>query len=476
MKKQYIYFATNDENKAELIGQKLNQLFEYYNCTIYSSAYKKIYDFWDVLDELDLNKQSNTLVVFDSAVYTNQNLPEVVVSNKDNYWHILKTKELYPWYELVLRYPLITPIFLIQKKEDFFKHIEEIDSFCYIDISIPENINNQLEKNITLFLNGFRTWFDPFGLRKKWRDRVLRAMFKDELNENKQTPIERKAKSIYCIEDEIEYALFSGYTAYKYGAKVSIVDSYAVLEWSREKVAKQNSKDVGIIRDLDLRFRDHTLDAKDRNSLKNMENLFPKNSKVDNLVISSHVKISDDDYQIVKPLNSLYKIVEKCHRLDLNNKRILVFESQKNKSKDDKNNHAAPYLNMQLSKDILAHTKTSDNSYSNKVFKALLHMEAYMLLGNMAPTTSMQILKDLHLAELDFELSFIGIDKNQTIEDRKKDVEDDIERLLRGINNPKLKDSFLISFWNDAKTIYKKHEQFNASEEANNEAMMLIKW
>jgi len=473
VKKQYIYFATNDENKAELIGQKLNQLFEYYNCTIYSNAYKRIYDFWDVLDELNMDKQANTLVIFDPAIY--KKLPKSEVSDISNYWHQLKTKELYPWYELVLRYPLITPMFFVKNKEDFFEDIKDIDPFCYLDI-FNGDIDKQLEKNIALFLNGFRTWFDPFGLRKKWRDRVLRAMFKDELNENKQTPIESRGKSIYCIEDEIEYALFSGYTAYKYGAKVNIVDSYAVLEWSQEKVAKQNSKDVGIIRDLDLRFRDHALNVKDRSSLKKMKNLFPKSSKLDNLVISSHVKISDDDYQIVKPLDSLYKIVERCHMLDIEYKRILIFESEKNKSKDDKNNHAAPYLNMQLSKDILAHTKTSDNSYSNKVFKALLHMEAYMLLGNMAPTTSMQILKDLHLAELDFELSFIGIDKNQTIEDRKKDVENDIERLLRGINNPKLKDSFLISFWNDAKTIYKKHEQFNASEEANNEAMMLIKW
>ena len=174
MKKQYIYFATNDSDMAELMKQKLDDFFGYYNCSITSKAYKKIYDFWDELDGLSMEQQSNAVVIFDPRIYSN--IPEVVVSEENNYWHPLKTKELYPWYELVLRYPLVTPMFWTANNV-LFKDIKEIDPFCYIDTE--GDIDEQLDTNITLFLNGFRTWFDPFGLREKWRKKILKAMFQN---------------------------------------------------------------------------------------------------------------------------------------------------------------------------------------------------------------------------------------------------------------------------------------------------------
>lgn len=470
MKKQYIYFATNNGTMAEMMKKKLDDLFFYYNCHISSKAYKKIYDLWDELDELSMEKQSNSLIIFDPRIYIN--IPEVIENGDDNFWHKLRSRELYPWYELVLRYPLLTPMFLTSNNK-LFSSIKKIDPFCYVDTN--KDINKQLNVNVTRFLDGFRTWFDPFGLRAKWREKVLRAMFRDELSENQQTNIYREInRTVYCIEDEIEYALFSGYTAYKHGANVNIVNSYATLKFARESIRLDN-KNVSIIRDLDLRFRDHIQGVENRDSLKKMKNLFPKNINLDNLVISSNIEEIEGIYKIQKPLDSLYEVVKKCKNLNIEDKRFFTIKDKK-QSKEKKNNHSAPYLNMQLSKDILSISTKSSNSYTDKVFKALLHMEAYMLLNNMAPTTSMQILKDLHLAELDFELSFIGIDKNQKIKDRKNDVENDIDRLLKNIDSPNLKNSFLISFWNDAKAVYKKHEQFNASEEANNEAMKLVEW
>ena len=472
MKKQYIFFATNDADMAKLMENKLEELFDYYNCSIYSKPYTKIYDFWDVLDMLNMEEQSDTLVIFDPKIHVK--IPNgIVVGEKENYWHKTRTRELYPWYELVLRYPLITPIFLTFDST-IFNDIKEVNPFLYINLE--GDIDKQVKKNVNLFLGGFRTWFDPFGLRSKWREKVLRAMFRDEVSENIQITFNGKIeKTVFCIEDEIEYALFSGYAAYKHGANVNIVNSYSTLEFARANIEILEGKNISIIRDLDLRFRDHNQGSKDRDSLKKMEGLFPKNKDLDNLVISSNIKDITSEYKIEKPLNSLYTVVKRCKNMNIKEKRFSIVEDKEQSSKKI-NNHSAPYLNIELSKDILSVSIKSLNSYKEKVFKALLYMEAYMVLNNMAPTTSMQILKELHLAELDFELSFIGIDKNQKIKERKNDVESDIDKLLENIDNSGLKNSFLISFWNDAKTVYKKHEQFGASEEANNEAMVLIKW
>jgi hypothetical protein len=562
MIKHHIYFATNKTDTAKLMCDVLNDSVQGYNCNIVSKRYNSIYDFWDALDNLTLENQSNTLVIFDPGIYIN--IPGLVANSTGgtNYWHNLNCSELYPWYELVLRYPLITPMFLTNNGKLFNEFnageagkFKQIDPFCHIDLT--RNINQQLEKNARLFLNGLRTWFDPFGLRCTWRDKVLKGIFIDSTNgsdsQSHTSPKSEEIKptTIFCVEDEIEYALLSGYAAYKYGAQAHIVDSYTVLEWAREKIMDENTSQIFIIWDRDLRFRDPLPEGTTRENLKEMGGLFPQSSAVDNLMVSSNpeggvhkkvqkplgclgwlIKAYDDVLKsarnkimaeneihkgrnpvetarenskkmdkispgssgsdnfrdtsdskegackkVEKPLESMYKLIKACDGvLKEDNKLIKQQGYSKLENKTEKN-HAAPYLNMQLAKSLLSTASKASHTYSDMVFDALLHMEAYVLLDKMAPTTSMQILKDLHLAEMRFELSFMGINKNQSIKDRKADVEKDIEQLLEQYpTKTELCKSFLISFWDDAKGLYKEHEQFNAAEQANTEAMKLIKW
>jgi hypothetical protein len=469
MKKQYIYFATNDEKKAHLVKSFLDEEFlNYYNCKLISKKYDSIYGFWEELNALSITEQSDTLVIFDPAIYNN--IPITIANNIDeqttkstNYWHDIKTIELYPWYRLILTYPLITTIFLTINKK-LFDGID-IDPFCYIDLT--SDIKKQFVDNIELFLSGIRGWFDPFGLREYWRKKVLTDMFQITKNDE-QKDVSINLKPFFCIEDEIEYALFNAYATYKMGADVLIVNTYKTLKWAREK-AKCLEK-VNIIRDLDIYFPDHPRDRESRNSLQKLDELFPniKDDKISDIIVSS----DEHKATIKKPIKNMFQITKELNLKE--NKRISKKAYCINNNNEDKNRHAAPYLNMEMVKDLLSQADSATDEYSNKVFKSLLYMEAYILLCGMAPTASMDILKNLHLAELNFELLFMGIDKNQKIKDRKEDIKNDIDNLLNSKND--LKNSFLISFWNDARIVYKNNEQFDAAEEANMETMKLIKW
>ena len=465
MEKHSIFIATPCESKFKVIENFCSKnITHYYNCKIKNTAeYQQIFDIWDDLDALTLKEQSNTLVIFDPNIY--DNIP-IMVTGENNYWHETQIVELYPWYELILRYPLVTPIFLTKGKKLFNGY--EVDNFCFIDLN--QDIKKQFEDNVKLFLNGIKTWFDPFGLRDCWRDKVLGKIFHQS---DKKIITETLPKVVYCVEDELNYGLLNAYVAYKFGANVHLIESFSSLKWAEQKEKGKN--DTVVIRDKDLRFRDFkTEGGRTRESLKTEDGIFALSGKVDTLMIS--IDTTPDEKNIKKPLNLIYDIKEKCSLLKENDKlKRTRIKDYSDETLNKASNHSSPYINIQLSRHLVDSALSTKNSHHNMIFSALHYMEAYAVLGKITETTLTQILKDLHLSELDFALSFMGVDKNQTTAERKKDVEDDINHLL-GTDNKDLKYSFLISFWNDAKVIYKKYEQFNAAEESNLEVMSLEKW
>jgi len=499
MKKHYIYIASNDSAKTKILEEYLcKNIVKYYNCEIKSrKKYHKIYDFWDDLDSLTMEEQSNTLVIFDPGIY--QCMPNSVSntyqegSTSNNYWHELGMSELYPWYELTLRYPLVTSTFLTFDEKKLFDGIKDIDKFCYINIKEKDCLNEQVKKNVKLFLYGLRTWFDPFGLRDYWREKVLIDIFDNKKEVN--APTEQKRKKVYCLEDELEYGMLDAYVSYKYGNNAMVVDSLKILEHEEAKVKKQAASQetsIVVIKDRDLRYRDmeNKQDGRQRKELKMPNSVFSNRVSENNyeyitdlnkitLTISSDLDgMPTESMSIKKPLDNMYEFVEELNFTNKSQRTNMEIESG-----DGKGNHASPYLNMQLSKDMLEVLKTSEENIRDKIFVALLYLESYQILNKMAETTSLDILKKMHLAELEFVLSFVGIGKNQTIKQRKIDIEDDVKKLFLDKTNPKkladskkLIDSFYISFWDEAKVIYRKYEQFRAAEEANMEAMELIKW
>jgi len=407
----------------------------------------------------------------------------------------------------------------------------------------PLDRGNGLSSTLARFARGMRCWFDPTGLRTLVKNRFLDSVFgsKNDVKDNPEREKLQKLREVLlsrlgyvaiAIDEEREFAMLSAYTAYKYGRRAWVVTTFAEFDESPLWVAaneKEDTTDVVVLRDIDLRFPDipdgdKSLARKVATPKLKEEECAPR-AQLQSIIspiwsecfdgenrvgtkwlaraISSHPNTiekfgsqwreqqprlgesgrNESDrkyYGFVKPIASLYQLGVVLEKQDVlgqqGDKQGTVLSRLKGVGDESKGGHGAPYLNLAMAESLLQQTRRCNDGPTENLVGALLAGEAYELLLGMSKTTALEALLLLHKKEVATEVEFPGVSHDIRIDKRR----DDIERTLRSLyasDQPKemktdVKNMFLSQFWAELRLAYKQGEQFNAAEAANVESLI----
>jgi hypothetical protein len=358
---------------------------------------------------------------------------------------------------------------------------------------------------VARFAAGFRTHFDPTGLRTLLRNQFLGRVFGSE-NDWTNSEVARRHLAArldtltVVIDEEQEMAMFAAYSAYKFGARAWMVTTYEALsDTANPSWHDSEARGIVIIRDLDLRFPDYPETSPNpdkgtslRIELKNIysdawKGLLPPASTVrvisyDRHVLEKRPKWDAESlrwgqsrngktttyYGLEKPLRSIYAVKSLLGRDAVLQELPVPRDMQKS------DHHAAPYENLRISWDLQEQAEEcrSDSDVKVCIMRALLAQEAYSLLLGMSPTSCLRAIREMTSAEAAAEGESAGVSHTLTVRDRRKDLE-------KTVSNLNLKDggaNFLAKVWAQLRAVYKESEQFEASEEANAESLVYSKW
>lgn len=278
--------------------------------------------------------------------------------------------------------------------------------------------------------------FDPYGLR---------GQIKSKLDENKEHPnappaFDRDKKAL-SIEEELSYALYNGYAAYKSGYTCTVVNSLGHLE----NIRKNYSSSLYFLQyeDLYLNFYDRTDKDDGLSSLKKRDNGFPFLKKADGkkrfLVSVAHSELPEEDKErvsniIPKPGRGIYELLKEAKEAKSSelqyyiNKRdawLTKIKESKSEATNKTKNHSAPGRLMVVAESLLDRAEKLLNNGSNvpdAIHSATLALEAKELLGCHTPTLAIQALSLQHQAEITAESAFFGVEYSLQLEDRFEDI------------------------------------------------------
>lgn len=544
-------------------------------------AYDSAEALFDALDKFDPMELADTLVALD--VGTELDNAFRPAASEDQRWHVTK-KRAGVAVELLLRYPQVFPMFLspsVPVKKDEAKKTAETkvsgndkvveptwrntsnnrwrgfhqlcNELCTLhkpknaDIEMckllqafqvplhfvsPLDNGDGIVSTLARFARGMRCWFDPTGLRTLVKNRFLGTVFgsnDDGSNTNSQPAalLDRLKNVCVAIDEEHEFTLLNAYTAWKFGRRSWVVTTFGEFDdfplWVNKKCY---SRDVVVLRDIDLRFPD----VPDASELRIQNGKSPRELLMDicsclwnkeetrdcakegytspgnkigeawrvcavssvvsdntnlkvlrNKKTGQRVKNNKIEYLgFKKPIGTIYDL--KPFLVDSQNdkkkQKSITARIEAVRSDGSKVRHGAPYSNLAMAEALLKNSIRCNADPSAHLIGALLAMEAYELLLGMSKTTALEALLALHKHEVAAEVSFPGISHSLETKERKKDIKQTLDALYEhgAKNKEQVKRMFLSQFWAELRIQYKNGEQFDAAEEANVQSLLNMKW
>lgn len=349
--------------------------------------------------------------------------------------------------------------------------------------------------------NGYRTLFDPSGLRTSIKIDIVK--YYDEKKEKTLPYItgilkDRNTKCAVALDEELPFIFLNGYTAYRFGYRCYMISSKS------EMFEVLNSESKRIINlsfeDKELRFHD-MIDIEEMNKINDLKeraellNKLSEETGIKRFIVTG-VLSSDkiNGFLIIhKPYSGLYHLGKKSDIYNSSNKKItsqeyLSFESQRNYSDKQfklENNNTGKELTNDTMKEhpnainrILLIANLMLNRARNiskqaitsemAVHSALLALEAKELLHGRSITTVLEAISIQHQAEVMAECSFYGVTHDIETDLRfagiAEEVDDTID--ISSKEKRKLAQSYnaQIETINNLRHIFKDYEQFDEEE------------
>jgi len=324
-----------------------------------------------------------------------------------------------------------------------------------------------------------------------------------------------------AIDEEREFAMFSAYAAWKYGRRAWVVTTCSeFLKHPLWDARYERAEDLILLRDLDLRFPDIPAGEEGlREALVDIGNwqcMLSDNwharvvtGERDVILVASRKVRSKfprdrifwrvgqkglgEEMEFLgfrKPVSTLYDL-------------SMVFGSEASEittttisrlgtaGSNHSYRHGAEYVNLVIAESLLRQARHCSGGVESHLLGALLASECFELLLGMSKTTALEALQEMHSAEVQAEVSFMGIDHAMRTTPRRDDLEKTLEALYCSVieksgasqNTRRYRSSlrrvqrvFLSQIWEDLKQIYKSAERFEAADEANLESLVNSEW
>lgn len=306
--------------------------------------------------------------------------------------------------------------------------------------------------------------FDPSGIREwiRWRTNVdLVRLSDDPRNPYAPFQLPQRKELAAVIEDEIDYALMHGYSAYRFGFRTEIVNSWTQMH-ERFHVRLPRDNEVTpermpipqkhnyrlILEDMRLQFADkpaniHLSRLQQRGV--NCNRLADENDNSDfRYMISTGQESGSDDLWALnegflynkrigygkllpKPIGGPFELWRATGlRKLLEGGKADGFFSPPSESLDELySGHGAPGKIALIAGKLIERARrvaSVANSPSGFILSAVLANDAFELLGGKTPTMSLEALKIKHLAEVRAECTFVGAGFHFDLNDRFAEI------------------------------------------------------
>lgn len=374
-----------------------------------------------------------------------------------------------------------------------------------------DHLTQAVQRSLT-FLRGWRSLFDPTGLRTLCKLRLIANIFasgNDRGRPNLEQTLEQRtilAKRLenvaLAVDEDQSSALFHAYGCYRFGYRSSTVTDFRFFD--DPDTWKAPGAHRIVLRDTDLRFpdihgREPPRQGQDQRSVRARledvtsdlwtlgpapefspklaqgwwvrtiaagepglkEKLWPDITEEERVLGQR----GNDLVGIPKPLSSLYDL-----GLVLpGDPRPLAAGIVPPRRLEGNSGHFAPYINLPLASELLVQAKRLSGEHElHWLIGAILALEADEVLLGMSEYTGLEAIRWLHRCEVRAEIRSVGFSGSLHIHSRKQELESLVNH--RYSKDELSRDHFLSRLWDDLRSLYKSTEQFHAAEEANIES------
>ncbi len=344
---------------------------------------------------------------------------------------------------------------------------------------------------------GYEPLFDPLGIRESIKANI-RAQYR---------VIPSRQRVAVAMDEEVPYALFNAYTAYKFGYRAWAIYTDALAR----RVLGANS---GV--SPDFTFEDLYLNFPDRpprrhySNLEDRDRIFPilRNVRRRYLVTVGHART--EHQREVRRENRLYARINDI-RLKYIYKtyggiyglwkqagfwrrgkplcaegyqwpprqREILSMVRETEERISGGGHSAPGVVLAISQFMIERAKRilKDATTMREVLTAaVLALDAKELLMGMTPVTSMEALEVQHRAEVKAESMFLGVEYSLPVKERFEEIEEETKSLSRWFSKTRRKRAHINAKLTIAERLAKTFSDANQFEEeqaALNEARKL---
>jgi hypothetical protein len=322
-----LLFVSESSSKLFYLKQFLNLFsgahigFKIKSLLLNSSHSEGVKEIEDYLDNLKLEELLNTVIVYD-----------LTSGNRSSF----KIDRVGQPADLILKYPEVYWVFLTKGKidhhlewfrlrndEEYSKHkvhLKVWQFFHFVEIL-------ELKKLLYLinrFMNGFRCYFDPTGLRKFVANCQAEGLDEGNKVDDKDANNLKKSESntsneFYkgvAIDEEMDYCLLNGYLLFRNNFETFMISTFSEMKSVlklRESYQDPDEKDIN---ESNLDFVDDSI-GDFRFILEDVNLLFPD--------------VTDDNNKVILPETGEPRPILFC----VKEKKDKVSESEKTKQKDD---------------------------------------------------------------------------------------------------------------------------------------------
>lgn len=379
--------------------------------------------------------------------------------------------------ELVLRYPEVYFIFLVRTVPTKF-HIETREAH-FVVIGDLTSLLRQLSRHAS----GFRTYFDPTGLR-----RYLRRSRTDQLEQ--QGNASRVAAT---IDEEKDFLLTNGYLLYSYGYDTALVPSLTEMEHLLGTGYTGKAFDI-ILEDIDLRFPDISVSGTDGDAahrgltlgdgdgdrsrvdaaLDLRAKLFPglgRLPKRQRVCVSTTAPVGNEHPSVPKPFGGFLHPTWEKHLAGEG--RGIRRGLQVTEVRTPHGSHSAPFTRQMIASaltDRAREIRKTAVGQEEAIHGALLALDAWQLLDGKTLALSLEALDILYGFEVKAECAFVGTAQSLKVGRRFHELRAVVETVVskRNVKRRHQINNAMVEIADDLRRTYREYEQFDEEEEALN--------
>ncbi len=364
--------------------------------------------------------------------------------------------------ELILRYPSVYWIFLVEKKHSALNMNRAIQELHFVELSNMFHLITLLKRHA----NGFRAWFDPTGLR-----RTVRGEGQD-------------FQYGVAIDDEVDFSVLNGYMLYKNNFSTYVVSTYSEMEKVLNLESENRGGDLSIVmEDIELNFSDHNENDKSilLTSMTNEKtrdlSIFLENRKQKFNSLKDARRIFVSSASETRPMKSPGEFVTKPYGGMYTKELNLLREPHDNRvdkkscTKTIENGHSVGDSRaQQVAAGILEIAKQATSNVcttETAIHVALMALDARRLLAGESLSLSLEALALQHKMEVTAECAFIGTASKLAVKDRISSLNEDIKKITRKNKNHSYQtNNALVEIVGNIRQIYKQYDHFFEEEES----------